>query len=135
DGEASRAEGHRSPREFQAGAGGGRGAAHAGGIRAARELHKAQDKPGFSGALVGGLVTEGWERTYPEQENVPTKIFGGYLVRRAYELASINAEEIAPDRPLIVAVNRINFLQPVRMGDKLHFVSRVVYTGDTSVCV
>ena len=98
-------------------------------------LHKAQDKPGFSGALVGGLVTEGWERTYPEQENVPTKIFGGYLVRRAYELASINAEEIAPDRPLIVAVNRINFLQPVRMGDKLHFVSRVVYTGGTSICV
>ena len=56
-------------------------------------------------------------------------------MRRAYELASINAEEIAPDRPLIVAVNRINFLQPVRMGDKLHFVSRVVYTGGTSICV
>ncbi len=59
----------------------------------------------------------------------------GYLVRRAYELASINAEEIAPDRPVILRVNRINFLQPVRMGDKLHFVSRVVYTGATSICV
>jgi acyl-CoA hydrolase len=32
-------------------------------------------------------------------------------------------------------VNRINFLQPVRLGDKLHFVSRVVYTGSTSICV
>jgi acyl-coenzyme A thioesterase 9 len=98
-------------------------------------LHNDQEQPRFAGAPVGRLVTEAWERTYPEQENVPTKVFGGYLVRRAYELASINAEEIAPDRPLIVAVNRINFLQPVRMGDKLHFVSRVVYTGETSVCV
>jgi acyl-coenzyme A thioesterase 9 len=98
-------------------------------------LHAAQEKPGFSGRLVGHLVTSNWERMYPEQENVPQKIFGGYLVRRAYELASINAEEIAPDRPVILRVNRINFLQPVRMGDKLHFVSRVVYTGSTSICV
>ena len=98
-------------------------------------LHVAQEQPGFSGRLVGHLVTSNWERMYPEQENVPQKIFGGYLVRRAYELASINAEEIAPDRPVILRVNRINFLQPVRMGDKLHFVSRVVYTGATSICV
>jgi len=98
-------------------------------------LHKAQDEPPFRGQLVSSLVTEAWERTYPEHENVPSKIFGGYLVRRAFELASINAEEIAPDRPLVVAVNRINFMQPVRMGDKLHFVSRVVYTGGTSLCV
>jgi len=98
-------------------------------------LHAAQEQPGFSGRMVGDLVTSNWERMYPEQENVPQKIFGGYLVRRAYELASINAEEIAPDRPVILRVNRINFLQPVRMGDKLHFVSRVVYTGATSICV
>ncbi len=98
-------------------------------------LHAAQDRPGFSGTLVSSLVTSNWERMYPEQENVPQKIFGGYLVRRAYELATINVEEIAPDRSVILRVNRINFLQPVRLGDKLHFVSRIVYTGSTSICV
>jgi acyl-coenzyme A thioesterase 9 len=98
-------------------------------------LHAAQDQPGFSGRLVSQLVTSNWEKMYPEQENVPEKIFGGYLVRRAFELASLNAEEIAPDRPVILRVNRINFLQPVRLGDKLHFISRVVYTGRTSICV
>jgi acyl-CoA hydrolase len=72
---------------------------------------------------------------YPEQENVPRKIFGGYLVRRAYELADICAERILPGRAVIISVNRINFFQPVRMGDKLHFNARVVYTGDHSVCV
>jgi acyl-CoA hydrolase len=80
-------------------------------------------------------VTNGWERTYPEHENVPEKIFGGHLIRRAFEQSAICAEEVAPQRPVIVAVNRINFVQPVRMGDKLHFVSRAVYTGGTSVSV
>src|SRR5256886_12321418 len=39
--------------------------------------------------------------------------------RRAYELATIQAEELAPHPPGIVRVNRINLLQPVRIGDKL----------------
>jgi len=98
-------------------------------------LHAAQEHPGFSGRLAGKLISTSWERMYPEQENVPSKIFGGYLIRRAYELATIQAEEVAPDRPVIVRVNRINFLQPVRIGDKLRFVSRIVYTGSTSLCV
>jgi acyl-CoA hydrolase len=76
-----------------------------------------------------------WERVYPEQEHVPSKAFGGYLVRRAYELATIQAEEIAPDRPVVARVHRINFLQPVRIGDKLRLLARVVYTGRTSVTV
>jgi acyl-CoA hydrolase len=101
-------------------------------------LHAAQEQPGFvegGGRLAGKLTSMSWERMYPEQENVPSKIFGGYLVRRAYELATIQAEEIAPNRPVIVRVNRINFLQPVRIGDKLRFVSRIVHTGRTSLCV
>jgi acyl-coenzyme A thioesterase 9 len=98
-------------------------------------LHAAQEEPGFAGPLAGRLATSTWERMYPEQENVPTKIFGGYLVRRAFELAAIHAEEIAPERPVVVRVNRINFLQPVRIGDKLRFLSRIVHTGSTSLCV
>lgn len=99
------------------------------------ELHAAQDERGFDGLVAGRCVTESWDRTYPEHENVPEKIFGGHLIRRAYEQSAICAEEVAPDRPVIVAVNRINFVQPVRMGDKLHLVSRAVYTGGSSVCI
>ncbi len=99
------------------------------------ELHTAQDERGFDGLMASRCVTESWDRTYPEHENVPEKIFGGHLIRRAYEQSSICAEEVAPNRQIIVAVNRINFVQPVRMGDKLHLVSRAVYSGDCSVCV
>jgi acyl-coenzyme A thioesterase 9 len=98
-------------------------------------LHKAQEEPGFSGFTAGRLVTDAWERMYPEQEYVPQRIFGGYLIRRAFELSAICSELVAPDRSIIAAVNRINFFLPVRMGDKLHYTSRVVYTNGSFVCV
>jgi acyl-coenzyme A thioesterase 9 len=98
-------------------------------------LHGAQELPGFAGALAGQLGIESWERTYPEQENHSKVIFGGYIMRRAYELASIGAERIAPNRPVIAAVNRVNFLHPVQIGDKLRFTSAVVYTEGPAICV
>lgn len=98
-------------------------------------LHLAQEEKGFAGELPERLKIESWERMYPEQENVPKSIFGGYLIRRAYELASICAEQLARERPVIVAVNRINFFHPVRLDDKLHFTARIVYSGATSVVV
>lgn len=100
-----------------------------------QRLHLAQEEPGFGGLLAGKLTTESWERMYPEQENVPKTIFGGYLIRRAYELSSICAELLAPDRPVIVAVNRINFFHPVHLDDKLHYTSRIVWSGESSLCV
>ncbi|MFZ2948344.1 MAG: hypothetical protein WA003_02550 [Desulfuromonadaceae bacterium] len=36
---------------------------------------------------------------------------------------------------MIAAVNRINFVNPVRRGDKLHHSSRVVFTSEGFVCV
>jgi acyl-CoA hydrolase len=98
-------------------------------------LHEAQEQPGFDGKLASAFVTDSWERMYPEQENVPRTIFGGYLVRRAYELCSVSAQRLVPDRPLIAAVNRISFFHPVRLGDTLHYTARIVYTGESSVSV
>lgn len=98
-------------------------------------LHRAQEEPGFTGFRSSQLVVDAWERMYPEQEYVPQRIFGGYLIRRAYELSAICSELVAPDRSIIAAVNRINFFHPVRIGDKLHFTTRVVYTNESFVCV
>ena len=111
------------------------------------KLHQAQDEPGllvgrrpqdetfFIGYKAGRLITDSWERMYPDKENVPRSIFGGYLIRRAFELSSICSELVAPDRSIIAAVTRINFFQPVRIGDTLHFTSRVVYTSGSFICV
>jgi acyl-CoA hydrolase len=110
------------------------------------KLHQCQDEQGvvgrrshdevcFRGFRADRLITDSWERMYPEQENVPRSIFGGYLIRRAFELSSICSNLIAPDRSIIAAVTRINFFQPVRIGDTLHFTSRVVYTSGSFICV
>jgi acyl-CoA hydrolase len=96
---------------------------------------RAQDEARFRGFLASRLITESWERMYPEKENVPRSIFGGYLIRRAFELSSICSDLVAPDRSIIAAVTRINFFEPVRIGDTLHFTSRVVYTSSSFICV
>lgn len=98
-------------------------------------LHQAQDDIGFSGLLASRMRVGAWERMYPAKEYNPQMIFGGYLIRRAYELSAICSELVAPGRSIIAAVNRINFLHPVRLGDKLHFTSQVVYTTGSFVCV
>ncbi|KAB0670131.1 acyl-CoA thioesterase [Oryzomonas sagensis] len=100
-----------------------------------KKLHKEQEAEGFSGIRVGQLVLASTQRAYPEQENVPKTVFGGYLVRRAYELAALAAEMIAPGRVVPCQVNRINFNQPVFLGDQLKFIARVVYTGKTTITV
>lgn len=100
-----------------------------------RMLRREQQAGGGGALLARDLVASAWERVYPEQENVPQTIFGGYVVNRAYELASIHAERVASHRTVVAAVNRINFLRPVRIGDILRFTSRIVYTGRTSIAV
>ena len=98
-------------------------------------LHKQQEAEGFTGIRAGDLVLQSMQRAYPEQENVPKTVFGGYLIRRAYELAALAAEMVAPDRVVPFLVNRINFNQPVLLGDQLKFSARVVYTGRTTITV
>jgi acyl-coenzyme A thioesterase 9 len=100
-----------------------------------RRLHEAQEQPGVQVLLASRLTAESWERTYLEHENVPHKIFGGYVANRAYMIAHICSEMVTSHRALLVSVDRINFHQPVRMGDKLHYMSRVAFTGKTSITV
>jgi acyl-coenzyme A thioesterase 9 len=100
-----------------------------------RGLHEAQEAPAFGGVRASALVTETWERTFPEQENTWKVIFGGFIMRRAYELAHICAERLATQRPVLAAVNRVNFFNPVQIGDKLHLTARVGYAEGAAVCV
>lgn len=69
---------------------------------ACRRWEKARgpEAAGFDKLLAERLQTSGWERMFPEHENVP---------RKAYEQSSLCAELIAPHRPILVSVNRIHF--------------------------
>ncbi|KAH7298868.1 hypothetical protein KP509_25G062200 [Ceratopteris richardii] len=64
----------------------------------------------------------------PQQRNMHGRIFGGFLMRMAYELAFSTCYLFVGCRPLFVEVDRIDFLKPVDVGDFLRFKSRVLYT-------
>jgi acyl-coenzyme A thioesterase 9 len=64
----------------------------------------------------------------PQQRNTANSIFGGFLMRRAFELAFANAYKFGGLKPKFIEVDDISFLNPVSVGELLLFHSRVLYT-------
>ncbi|KAK3604467.1 hypothetical protein CHS0354_007171 [Potamilus streckersoni] len=65
---------------------------------------------------------------FPEQRNLYDKIFGGYLMRKAFELAWANALLYCKQRPFVRVVDDVVFQKPVEVGSLLFMSSQVVYT-------
>jgi len=69
----------------------------------------------------------------PQVQNLHNRIFGGFLVRRAFELAFANAYVFGGVRPIFLEVDEVSFARPVDVGDLLVFNSRVLYTDEGSM--
>jgi len=69
--------------------------------------------------------------TQPQDRNTNGKIFGGYLMSHAYELARANAYLFcgAQSAPYFVAVDHITFLRAVEIGSIITFRSKVAYAA------
>jgi acyl-coenzyme A thioesterase 9 len=64
----------------------------------------------------------------PQVQNLHNRIFGGFLMRRAFELAFSNAYVFGGAKPLFLQMDDVSFASPVDVGDLLVFNSRVLYT-------
>ncbi|KAF6162287.1 hypothetical protein GIB67_008416 [Kingdonia uniflora] len=64
----------------------------------------------------------------PQQRNIHGRIFGGFLMHRAFELAYSTAYVFAGLVPRFLEVDHVDFLRPVDVGDFLRFKSCVLYT-------
>ncbi|CAM8997412.1 unnamed protein product [Rhodiola kirilowii] len=64
----------------------------------------------------------------PQQRNIHGRIFGGFLMNRAFELAFSTAYAFAGIMPCFLEVDHVDFLRPVDVGDFLRFKSCVLYT-------
>ncbi|KAK9282247.1 hypothetical protein L1049_005161 [Liquidambar formosana] len=64
----------------------------------------------------------------PQQRNIHGRIFGGFLMHRAFELAFSTAYVFAGMVPCFLEVDHVDFLRPVDVGDFLRFKSCVLYT-------
>ncbi|KAL5990794.1 Acyl-coenzyme A thioesterase 2, chloroplastic [Asimina triloba] len=64
----------------------------------------------------------------PQQRNLHGRIFGGFLMHRAFELAFSTAYAFLGSRPCFLEVDHVDFLRPVDVGNFLRFKSCVLYT-------
>jgi acyl-coenzyme A thioesterase 9 len=78
--------------------------------------------------LMGSTKMQNAMIAQPQLRNLHERIFGGFLMRRAFELAFANAYVFGGARPRFLEVDDISFDSPVDVGDLLVFNSRVLYT-------
>ena len=64
----------------------------------------------------------------PEHRNIFGYIFGGFIMRQAYELAWANAFTFSKARPICTNMGKILFRAPVAIGSLLYFNSQISYT-------
>ncbi|XP_069687647.1 acyl-coenzyme A thioesterase 9, mitochondrial-like [Periplaneta americana] len=65
---------------------------------------------------------------HPEERNMHDKIFGGFLMRNALELAWMSAGMYSKYRPELLHISDIHFQKPVNVGSVINMHAHVVYT-------
>eukprot|EP01120_Amphizonella_sp_Union-15-10_P017040 TRINITY_DN9325_c0_g1_i1.p1 TRINITY_DN9325_c0_g1~~TRINITY_DN9325_c0_g1_i1.p1 ORF type:complete len:421 (+),score=79.61 TRINITY_DN9325_c0_g1_i1:52-1314(+) len=71
----------------------------------------------------------------PQERNIHNTVFGGFLLRSAYDLAWATAQTYCAETPYFLSLDEVNFLKPVKIGDLLIFDSRIVYNEGHSLTV
>ncbi|CAN0044696.1 unnamed protein product [Discosporangium mesarthrocarpum] len=66
----------------------------------------------------------------PQQRNTANRIFGGFLMHRAFEVAFCAAYTFGGSRPQFLEIDEVVFLQPVDVGDIVRFDACVLYTRE-----
>lgn len=64
----------------------------------------------------------------PQQRNIHGRIFGGFLMRRAFELAYATAYAFAGSAPCFVEVDHVDFLKPVSMRITFKHIVTLFFT-------
>jgi acyl-coenzyme A thioesterase 9 len=64
----------------------------------------------------------------PQQRNTAGRVFGGFLMRRAFELAFATAYTFCGRLPTLAEVDEVVFRQPVEVGNLLQLDSCVLFT-------
>ncbi|XP_054437119.1 acyl-coenzyme A thioesterase 9, mitochondrial isoform X2 [Pteronotus mesoamericanus] len=75
------------------------------------------------------------EICHPQERNIFNRIFGGFLMRKAYELGWATACNFGGSRPFVVAVDDIMFQKPVEVGSLLFLSSQVCFTQGSYIQV
>ncbi len=75
------------------------------------------------------------EIVFPSHANHHGTMFGGHLVAMMDRCAFLCGTEYCHRQIVTVAIDSIEFTQPVRQGQIVEFVARIVFVGRTSMVV
>lgn len=100
-----------------------------------REAAAAADMPALASgdAIFSKLTATG--NTFlcqPQQRNITGRVFGGFLMRRAFELAFASCYVHCGFRPKFAALERVEFMAPVAVGDLLRLRGKVLHVSSSS---
>ncbi|RPD77025.1 Thioesterase/thiol ester dehydrase-isomerase [Lentinus tigrinus ALCF2SS1-7] len=68
---------------------------------------------------------------FPQERNVHQKIFGGYLMRLAYELGFANSCLFTREHVTFLSLDGISFARPVPIGSLLRLTSNIVHSSSS----
>jgi Acyl-CoA hydrolase len=72
---------------------------------------------------------------HPQFRNIHNKIFGGYLMREAFELAWNITYLFCGHRPQFLSVDHMYFYEPVEIASILSFTGQVIYNSARALMV
>ena len=99
-------------------------------MRASRMLHELPALAPSDVIACDATRTENMFVAQPQQRNLSGRIFGGFLLRRAFELAFATTYVFGGARPVFKQVSDMDFLRPVDIGDLLRFRARVLRSAE-----
>ncbi|MWV28027.1 acyl-CoA thioesterase [Aurantiacibacter rhizosphaerae] len=71
----------------------------------------------------------------PADANAYGDIFGGWLMSLMDSGAGLTASRHAKGRAVTVAIDAVEFLSPVKVGDEVSIYSKIIRTGRTSIAI
>lgn len=69
----------------------------------------------------------------PEHANPAGNVHGGYIMKLVDECGALACMRHAARRVVTVAIDRMTFRQPIKIGDLVTLTAQVTYTGKTSM--
>ncbi|PPQ69355.1 hypothetical protein CVT25_004747 [Psilocybe cyanescens] len=87
---------------------------------------------GLDHVWMGDTVLEKCLLMFPQERNIHQKIFGGYLMRLAYELGFANASMFTRGHVRFLSLDGISFARPVPIGSILRLRSQILYTASSA---
>lgn len=92
--------------------------------------HVRSDKTGKSSAASQVTLSQLMQ---PQHANLRGNVHGGWVMKMADEAGALAAMRHANSTVVTVAIDQMNFHQPIRIGDLVTLQAEVTYVGRTSI--